>query len=125
MHTVMELSTFIGDAKEAGISDEEKADIIWHLSNNPTDGRVVPGTGGVRKIRVIGRGKGKSGGYRTIHYYAADDVPIFLMALIDKGDRANISQAEKNILKKTVAKIADDYREGIGKGLGKRLRKIR
>jgi hypothetical protein len=119
MHTVIETPTYLKQA--AGLSEAEKSEIVSFLSNNPTAGTLIPGTGGLRKVRFRGRGKGKSGGYRTIHYFAGNDIPLFLMALVDKGERADISKAESNELKKVVAGIADDYREGIRK----RLRKAR
>ena len=119
MHTVIETPTYLKQA--ARLTEAERAEIVSFLSNNPTAGTLIPGTGGLRKVRFRGRGKGKSGGYRTLHYYAARDVPLFLMALVDKGERADISKAESNELKKVVAGIADDYREGIRK----RLRKAR
>ena len=119
MHTVIETPTYLKQA--AGLSEAEKDEIVSFLSNNPTAGTLMPGTGGLRKVRFRGRGKGKSGGYRTLHYYAADDVPLFLMALVDKGQRADISKAERNELKKVVAGIADDYREGMRKKWRKAL----
>jgi hypothetical protein len=54
----------------------------------------MPGTGGARKLRVAGRGKGKSGGFRVVTYYAAEDVPILMLAVIDKGERTDLSKAE-------------------------------
>ena len=118
MQAVIETSVYLSSAKGVGLSEEKRQEIIWFLANSPTAGEIIPATGGVRKVRFSGRGKGKSGGYRTIHYYAADDVPIFLMDVLDKGERADIGRAERNTLKKVVAGIADDYR----KGLKERLR---
>lgn len=57
--------------------------------------------------------KGKRGGYRTVHYFAAHDVPVLLLALINKGERSDLSQEEKNELKREVAGYADDYRAGM------------
>lgn len=71
----------------------------------------MEGTGGCFKLRFAGRGKGKSGGYRTVHYFAGDDVPILLLALIDKGESDNLSKAERNELRKELAGYADDYRK--------------
>jgi mRNA-degrading endonuclease RelE of RelBE toxin-antitoxin system len=51
------------------------------------------------KVRLAGRGKGKSGGYRLITYYGTEDVPVFLLALFSKGDRANLSVGECNAIK--------------------------
>jgi hypothetical protein len=124
MHTVVETPTYLRQA--VGLTEGQRIEIISFLSNNPRAGELIPGTGGLRKVRFGKPGKGKRGGYRTIHYYAADDVPIFLMAIVDKGHRADISQAERNELKKVVKGIADDYRESVRKRLEairKRLRK--
>lgn len=82
-------------------------------------GDLIVGTGGARKLRVAGRGKGKSGGYRVVTYVATDDVPVFLLVLISKGERANLSQAERNALRTVLADLADDYREGARRRLGR------
>jgi hypothetical protein len=73
----------------------------------------MPGTGGARKIRSAGRGKGKSGGYRVVTYFAAPDIPVFMLAVINKGERANLSKAEQNELRKELSAIAEDYRLGL------------
>jgi hypothetical protein len=75
-------------------------------------GDLIEGTGGARKLRVAGRGKGKSGGYRVVTFYAADDVPVFLLDLYGKGEKANLTQAEKNALRAILASLADEYRKG-------------
>jgi hypothetical protein len=82
----------------------------------------MPGTGGARKLRVAGRGKGKSGGYRVVTYFAAPDIPVFLLAVINKGERANLSKAEQNTLRKELAGIADDYRIGIRRRIARKSR---
>jgi hypothetical protein len=76
-------------------------------------GDVIPGTGGARKYRFAGRGKGKSGGYRIVTYYAGDDIPVAIMALINKGERAGLSQAECNALRRELADFATEYRKGV------------
>jgi hypothetical protein len=92
MHSVVETSVFIRDATRAGLSDDERADIVDLIARNPMVGDLMPGTGGARKLRVAGRGKGKSGGYRVITYYAAEDVPVLMLAVIDKGERSRSIQ---------------------------------
>jgi hypothetical protein len=76
-------------------------------------GDLIPGTGGARKRRFVGRGKGKSGGYRTVSYFAGADVPVLLLALIDKGERADLSEGERRELRKELAGYASDYRAGV------------
>jgi hypothetical protein len=111
--TVIRTPTFLADAKGTGLSDEEQDYIITEISKNPLAGDIMEGTGGCRKLRFAGRGRGKSGGYRTVHYLAGDDVPVLLLALINKGERANLSKAERNELRVQLEGYADDYRKGV------------
>jgi hypothetical protein len=83
------------------------------LAESPSAGVEVPGTGGARKIRVAGRGKGKSGGYRVITFYSGQDVPVFLLNVFSKGDRVDLSQAERNELRRELAGLVEDYRTGV------------
>jgi hypothetical protein len=101
----------------AGLDDAELAEIAATIAVNPFVGDIIPGTGGARKVRFGGRGKGKSGGYRVITYYAAEDVPVFLLALVDKGQRADISQADRNALREILGTLADEYRAGVRRKL--------
>jgi hypothetical protein len=111
MHTVILTPTFLADAKAAGVGEDELSTIVSTVAADPRSGDAIVGTGGAWKIRVGGRGKGKSGGYRVIVYLAADDVPVFLLALVSKGQRADINQAERNALRLVLATLADDYRD--------------
>lgn len=113
MQSIIETSVFLRDASRAGLSDEERMDIVDLVAVNPTIGDLMPGTGGARKVRIAGRGKGKSGGYRVVTYYAAEDLPILLLALIDKGKRADLSRADKNELRHELSGYADDYRASV------------
>jgi hypothetical protein len=110
MHSVIETPTSLADCRNAGLADDEVSNIIAAISADPLAGEIIPGTGGARKLRFAGRGKGKSGGYRTVSYFAGDDIPVLLLALISKGERADLSQAERNELRKELAGYARDYR---------------
>lgn len=63
----------------------------------------------MRKVRVAGRGKGKSGGYRILTYYLTDGEPVFLISVINKSKSANLSDVQKAVVK-TVAKDIRDER---------------
>lgn len=110
MHCVLETPTFARQASRVGLTEDERHEIATLLSEEPTRGSLIPGTGGARKFRYAKRGSGKRAGYRIISYFAADDVPVFLLDVLDKGDRLNLSQNEKNDLKAQLGRIADDYR---------------
>jgi hypothetical protein len=115
VHTVVQTSVFLADAKAAGLLESEQDEIVLVISENPLAGDLMEGTGGCRKLRFAGKGKGKRGGYRTVHYYAGDDVPVVLLALINKGERENLSKAERNALRIVMAGYARDYRKGAAK----------
>lgn len=68
MHTVIETSVFERQARN--VPDEELRAIIAEIAENPIQGNVIKGTGGARKVRFRTADKGKSGGYRTNHYFA-------------------------------------------------------
>src|SRR6516162_9126260 len=58
------------------MTDDEIADLVSFLAENPMAGDEMTGTGGCRKLRLAGRGKGKSGGYRTITFYSGNDAGV-------------------------------------------------
>jgi hypothetical protein len=113
MHTVIETPNYLQDAKDAGLSGDEMAAIIQAIAFDPKAGDLMVGTGGARKIRFAASGKGKRGGVRTVHYFGGDDVPVFMLAVIKKGDRDNLSKAECNALRKELQGIADAYRNSV------------
>lgn len=113
MHVVIETPTYQRSADRSGLTEDERTAIVTLVANDPTAGDLMEGTGGARKLRIAGRGKGKSGGYRVITFYAADDVPIFLLDLYGKGEKANLSKAERNCLHAILATLADEYRKSV------------
>ena len=122
MHSVLLTQTFLSDAKRAGLDDDGILEIATIISREPHQGDVIPGTGGARKRRLSGKGKGKSGGFRVISYFASDDVPIILLALIDKGERADISPSDRIAIKDLLGRFADEYRRGVIGGIHSRQR---
>lgn len=110
LHEVVELPAYLRAAEQAGLSEEERAAVVDALAAEPKLGDLIVGTGGARKFRWAGRGKGKSGGYRIISYFGGDDIPVFLLTVFSKGERANLGAADKADLKEVLGSIADDYR---------------
>lgn len=110
MHTVIETPAFLASAREEGLDEQMRADIVEFLALNPTAGEMMVGTGGARKVRFAGRGKGKSGGYRVITFYGGEDMPIFLLDVFGKGSKANLTAAEKSELKKLLTSLPELFR---------------
>lgn len=109
-HTIVETPAWLAAAREAGMSAAERQDVVDRLARDPTAGDVMAGTGGCRKLRVAGRGKGRSGGYRVITFYTGPDLPVFLLTVFSKGERANLTKAERNGLADLTKRIAAGYR---------------
>ena len=64
----------------------------------PKAGDVIPGTGGVRKLRWARGARGKSGGVRVIYYYHSEKLPLYLLTVFAKGERVVLTQGERNEL---------------------------
>ena len=112
MHTVIETPTYLADVKASRLTETEREAIVEMIASNPQAGDEIGGTGGARKVRVAGRGKGKSGGYRVITFYSGKDVPVFLLTIYSKGEKANLTKSERNELKSILGDIVGEYRKG-------------
>jgi hypothetical protein len=110
MQTIVFTPTFETQAKRAGLTEAQLFHIATVIAADPRAGDLIQGSGGARKLRFARSGEGKSGGYRTIHYFAGDDIPVFLLTLIDKRERGNLSKADINQLAAILDQIAASYR---------------
>jgi len=72
------------------LSEDEYQGLQNYLLQYPETGKVVPGSGGVRKIRWRMAGKGKSGGVRAIYYFKKQDDEIWLLTIYSKSEEENI-----------------------------------
>lgn len=111
MHTVALTRSFETAAKEAGLSGDDVNDIVDMLAKNPEAGDEVVGTGGCRKVRIAGRGKGKSGGYRTITFYSGEAMPVYLITVFSKGEKSTLTGREAGALKVIAKAIVSEHRK--------------
>ena len=93
VQTVTEFPGFVRSAKAAGMTDAEREDLIDFLAVNPEAGDLIVGSGGCRKVRWAGKGRGKSGGFRAVTVFVSPR-GVFLIAVLAKTDAANFSDAE-------------------------------
>ncbi len=86
------------------LSDEEYAAFQNELAVNPKAGDVIPGTGGLRKIRYRcpEKGKGKRSGIRVIYYWYTNKDRIYLLSIYYKGEMTDLTSGEKKALKQLV-----------------------
>jgi len=109
LQTVVETPEFMKRASNL-MDDSLRTEFINFIANHPLKGDLIMGTGGARKIRWAGHAnRGKSGGVRIIYYYHDENMPIFLFTAYAKNQRANITAAEKNALKKIIQLIVKTY----------------
>jgi len=113
LHTVVETPTFLHGVRNLRLSEAERLAIVTWISANPEAGDVIEGTGGARKVRFAGKGKGKSGGYRVITFYSGPDIPVFLLNLFAKNEKTDLAPKERQILKTVLMRLVEAYR---GKG---------
>ncbi len=108
MQTVVELPEFQRKSSKL-LSADENTSIINYLAAHPAAGDIMQGTGGIRKLRWSAHGKGKSGGVRVIYYYHNETIPVFLLTVFGKGEKANITKAEGKELAKLTAILVKTY----------------
>ena len=110
--TVIETPSFLRDAKNM-MSDAEREDLVNFLAYNPKAGVVIKGTGGIRKIRWAREDTGKSGGFRIIYFFHSEEIPLFALNVFAKNEKENISQTERNELKKLTSVLANNYKNKV------------
>lgn len=93
------------DSVDGLLSSEDLRELENDLLANPELGQLIPGTGGVRKMRFALEGRGKSGGIRILYVYAKHGERIFLLLGYPKNVRATLTQGEKNALKQWVQQL--------------------
>lgn len=84
------------------LSEEEYSKLQWRLIEFPEAGDVIPGGGGIRKIRFSAKGKGTRGGARVIYYLAVAHEKIFMLDIYAKNEKAGLTTDQIRTLKKLV-----------------------
>ena len=84
------------------LSDDEYSDMQWTLAINPEIGPVIPGGGGLRKLRWRASGKGKRGGMRVIYYVYARNQKIYFLYPYKKSEQEDLTHEQLKILREYV-----------------------
>ena len=108
MQTLVPIGTFEEKARKL-LGNAGFDNLLEFLARRPRAGRIIQGTGGLRKVRFARPGQGKSGGARVIYYYYNDTKPILLLLIYAKADQDNLTDAQKAQLKKHVNAIIDEF----------------
>ncbi|MDY5123032.1 MAG: type II toxin-antitoxin system RelE/ParE family toxin [Treponema sp.] len=106
--TFIEVPLFTKRWKEIGLLDEDLLALQIMLLKNPESGPVMEGTGGIRKVRFALENRGKSGSVRVCYTDFAEYEVTYLITAFTKNEQANLSDEEKNVLKKLVKALKDE-----------------
>lgn len=107
--TVVEMPEFLSKTRKL-IDEETKTALIGYLAYNPTAGDLIPGTGGVRKLRWALEGRGKRGGARIIYFYYNETLPLFALSAYAKNDQADLTQQDRNDLQQFTKQLTEQYK---------------
>jgi len=94
------LKSFVYDWKNIGLSEFDMVQLENSLILNPHEGAVIKDTNGIRKLRYRLPNKGKSGGLRVFYLDIPEKGKLYLITLISKNEKENLSRAEINELAK-------------------------
>ncbi len=97
--------------KHLGLDDNELRDLQQYLCLYPDQGDIMPGTGGLRKLRWAIRGKGKSGGLRVAYIDFIIYKKIYLITAYKKGEKDNLTKSERNEVKKLITVLEHELRK--------------
>lgn len=103
--TFIVLDGFWEDWQRLKLGDSEINSLEIELMKNPTMGDIIQGSKGVRKTRWAVGNKGKRGGVRVFYLDITASKEIYLIAVISKNEKANLSKSEINILAKLVNQL--------------------
>jgi hypothetical protein len=93
------------------MTEEALQELIDCLVLNPEVGKIIPETGGIRKLRFhTGKSnQGKRGGIRVLYYYEEGSM-ILLISLFKKSDKEDLDSGEKSELRKLLPQLLEEYR---------------
>jgi len=102
--SVVETAQFSRSA-ESFLTRREIDSLIDAVAENPKAGVLMPGTGGVRKLRLAYGGRGKSGGARAVYYFHSEAMPLILLTAYAKSAMSDVAPADRAKLKDQVRSL--------------------
>lgn len=108
--TFIEVPLFTKRWKEIGLGDTELRNLQIMLLKNPESGPVIEGTGGIRKVRFPIEHRGKSRSVRVCYTDFAEEEITYLITAFAKNEQDNLTEQEKNILKKLVKSLKNEIK---------------
>jgi len=98
---IIETQIFTQRVREI-LDDEEYRALQNALVLNPESGKIIPGSGGIRKMRWSGSGRGKRGGARVIYYWFKEQDNLLMLLIYAKKEKDDLTKAQLRVLKSIV-----------------------
>ena len=108
--SVIEFAGYRRRASELLTAGQRDA-VIDLVAYEPTCGDIIPGSEGLRKVRIGRDGMGKRGGTRVVYYFYNEDFPILLLALYAKNEKSDLTIAEKREFAASMREIVRRWKE--------------
>jgi hypothetical protein len=107
--TVFETAAYLARAQKL-LSETQQEAVVQMIAQEPASGDLIEGTGGIRKVRFAVGGRGKSGGIRVVYYFHGETMPVYLLTMFAKNEKANLTKAERNALARLVIELKRVHR---------------
>jgi len=98
---IIETSVFTRQVSQL-LSDEEYAGLQADLIHRPEAGVIIPGSGGLRKLRWGLAGRGKRGGGRVIYYWAVTRDQLLMLLIYPKNAQDDLTPEQLRLLRRIV-----------------------
>jgi hypothetical protein len=108
LNSVVEAHSYLIDALRL-LSEEERAGVVDALANSPSQGVLIKGTGGLRKMRIGFSGRGKRGGGRVVYWFHSENFPVVLLAMFAKNETSDLTETERKALRVVADQLLEDF----------------
>lgn len=100
--TFIQTHEFVRNWERLGLEDQDLRRLELEILRNPKIGKVISGTGGLRKLRFAHDNKGKRGSVRVFYVDLAEKETVYLITLYSKSEQDNLTHAERNEICKMI-----------------------
>ena len=91
------------------MSEAEREAIVDIVAANPRIGVLIPGSGGLRKMRIPLEGRGKRGGGRVIYWFYSERLPVVLLFALAKNEAADLTPKQARMLADETRYLPEDF----------------
>lgn len=102
------LAEFDRQWQRLGLSDDDLVELQYFLCHHPDAGKVIAGTGGLRKLRWALSGRGKRGGARIAYVDIVLKETIYLVTVYAKNEKDDLSETEKKAIRTLIKTLSGE-----------------